>query len=211
LKLERTDMQPTDILKGEHRVIEQVLCCLEKMAHQCGAGRPLDYQAAREALDFFKYFADDCHHAKEEDFLFPLLEAKGFSQDHGPTGVMLREHEQGRRYLCGMAGALEEAAQGDPAAPGQFAGLALGYVALLRDHIAKEDERLFPMADRSLTPADQLALLDAFARVEDAEMFSHTHEKYLRIANELARRYGVPLIPLEAVAGPGCCSCSPHG
>ena len=204
-------MQPTDILMAEHRVIERVLTCLEQMAHDCTAGRPLDYDSARLALDFFQHFADHCHHAKEEDHFFPLLEARGFSREFGPTGVMLHEHEQGRRCLCGMAGALEAAAEGDPAAPGQFAGLALTYVQLLREHIAKEDRRLFPLANQCLTPADQEKLLDAFIRVEDHELHAAAHDKYLRVADELAERYGVTAIPFEPVAGPGCCSCGHHG
>jgi hypothetical protein len=35
-------MLPTDILKDEHRVIEQVLTCLERIADDCAAQRILD-------------------------------------------------------------------------------------------------------------------------------------------------------------------------
>src|SRR5262245_60786760 len=100
-------MKATDILMDEHRVIEQVLNCLEKLADRCEAGETLDNTSASEALPFFRNFADRCHHGKEEGHLFPLLEARGFSRQGGPTGVMLHEHEEGRGLLTAMARAVE--------------------------------------------------------------------------------------------------------
>jgi hemerythrin-like domain-containing protein len=57
-------MQPIDILMSEHRVIEQVLRCLERMAEKCLLYGHFDLQAVRQAIDFFRNFADRCHHQK---------------------------------------------------------------------------------------------------------------------------------------------------
>jgi hemerythrin-like domain-containing protein len=204
-------MQATDILMSEHRVIEQVLNCLEKMAHQCIEDKALDAAAARQIVDFFQTFADHCHHAKEEEYLFPLLEARGFVRAHGPTGVMLYEHELGRLYLRSMAAVIERAAKGELDALRLFAGQARSYVELLRGHIAKEDQRLFPMANQRLTDQDQQILLDAFDDVENHQQHADTHAQYLRIADELAERFHMPRVSVESVASQGCCSCSRHG
>src|SRR5262245_63752201 len=96
-------MRATDILMDEHRVIEQVLNCLEKLADHCETGEKLDGASALEALEFFRNFADRCHHGKEEGHLFPLLEARGLSRNRGPTGAMLNEHEEGRLLTAAMA------------------------------------------------------------------------------------------------------------
>ena len=105
-------MKPTEILSGEHRIIEQVLDCLEKIAQNCATEGRLDRTSAEQALDFFRNFADRCHHGKEETHLFPAMEAKGFPRQGGPTGVMLSEHEQGRAYIRGMAEVIDRAAAG---------------------------------------------------------------------------------------------------
>jgi hemerythrin-like domain-containing protein len=84
-------MRATEILTHEHRVIEQVLGCLEAMGAEARAAGRLDGAAAQDAVAFFRNFADRCHHGKEEVHLFPALEAKGFPRDGGPTGVMLDE------------------------------------------------------------------------------------------------------------------------
>ena len=185
-------MKPTDILSNEHRVIEQVLSCLEKMIEQTRSRQKLATQPARDAVTFFRMFADRCHHGKEEAHLFPAMEAKGFSRDTGPTGVMLREHDEGRAYVRGMDGAIEAAAAGDPEALRRFAEHGQAYIELLREHIQKEDHCLFAMADQAFEQQDQQSLLDAFQRVEAEEMGAGTHETYLKLANDLADRYGVP-------------------
>ena len=106
-------MKPTDILSSEHRVIEQVLDCLDKMIQTCQTEHKFDKQSAKDAVDFFRNFADRCHHGKEEAHLFPAMEAKGFARDCGPTGVMIYEHEQGRKFVRGMAESIDAAAKGD--------------------------------------------------------------------------------------------------
>jgi hemerythrin-like domain-containing protein len=198
-------MKATEILSQEHRVIEQVLACLEKMADRCDAGEPLDGASAERALDFFRRFADECHHGKEEGAFFPLLEARGFPPHLGPTGVMRAEHDLGRRLLRGMAAVLDGAAAGAPAARERFAAYARHYTALLREHIGKEDARLFPMADQALSAGDQAALQAMFAAREHKEMGDGTHAHYLRLADELADYWGVPrAFPEAAVPACGC-------
>jgi hemerythrin-like domain-containing protein len=185
-------MQATDLLMHEHRVIEQVLACLERMASDCVSEGMLDVSAARQALDFFRNFGDRCHHGKEEKLLFPLMEARGFVGEHGPIDRMLYEHMIGRQYLDALAAATDAAATGDREALLRFAYRARDYSYWLRGHIAKEDQRLFPMADRALTAEDQAVLLRSFEKAETRDMGTGTHEKYLQIANELAERFNVP-------------------
>ncbi len=200
-------MKPTEILMSEHRVIEQVLSCLEAIVRQARSTGRLDGPPARDAIAFFRHFADHCHHGKEEAHLFPTLEAKGFPRHGGPTGVMLYEHEQGRARLHGMDESLEGASAGDPAALERFLTNAEGYVSLLREHIYKEDHILFQLADRTLTEAEQRELLAAFRKVEAEEMDAGTHEKYLQVAQDLATRYGVARATTGHPAGQLHCGC----
>jgi hemerythrin-like domain-containing protein len=110
-------MLATEILKDEHRVIEQVLNCLERIADVCAAERKLDGRSALHALDFFRSFADGCHHRKEEAHLFPALEAKGFPPKTGPTAVMRAEHTECRQHVQAMASVVEDAAKEKPLSP----------------------------------------------------------------------------------------------
>lgn len=197
-------MKPTDILSQEHRVIERVLTCLEWMAERCESSQVLNTVDAEQAVDFFRTFADQCHHKKEETHLFPALEAKGFSRENGPTGVMLYEHEQGRGFIRGMVDSFPAAGSGERDAQKRFVQSARHYIDLLRQHIQKEDHCLFMMANQALSAAEQQQLTDAFTEVEREHIGPGTHEQYLQIANELAARYGVPVSSSSVRPGPGC-------
>jgi hemerythrin-like domain-containing protein len=201
-------MKPTDILKSEHRVIEQVLHCLEQIADEGRAQGRVEAEPARDAIAFLRNFADRCHHGKEENHLFPALEAAGFPRHGGPVGVMLHEHDLGRQHIGQMDAALEPATTGQAATVEQFWAHAHGCVDLLRQHIAKEDQILFALADRVFSPEDQAALLEAFGHVEAEEMGEGTHQRFLDVANRLAERYGVAKPALAA--GGACFSCGHH-
>jgi hemerythrin-like domain-containing protein len=199
-------MRPTDILKSEHRVIEQVLNCLERLTERAVTEGTIDRQAAEDAIGFFRAFADGCHHKKEEEHLFPAMEAKGFSRQYGPTGVMLYEHEQGRACVRGMDHSLAGAAQGDAAALRKFVTHARAYISLLREHIRKEDHCLFPMADNALDDHEQHSLIESFENLEHEEAGTGTHEKYLAVADALAEQFGVPrAMPLAGGPAMSCC------
>lgn len=194
-------MQPTDILMNEHRIIEQVLNCLERILDQCTSEKRLDTNSAKQAIEFFRGFADHCHHGKEEAKLFPVMEANGFSGGCSPVAVMLREHELGRLYIQGMDAAIEPATGGDPESLKWFVQHGQSYVKLLREHIRKEDICLFPAANHRLTERDQEELLAAIQKIEAEEMAQGSHETYLRIANELADRFGVSRADVRSASG----------
>src|SRR5262245_578365 len=80
---ERT-MRPTDILSAEHRVIEQVLDCLQRIGENAASSGTLDMDSARAALRVLRTFADRCHHGKEEERLFPMLAKRGLPTHVGP-------------------------------------------------------------------------------------------------------------------------------
>ncbi|MCU0962399.1 MAG: hemerythrin domain-containing protein [Pirellulaceae bacterium] len=188
-------MKPTDVLKSEHRVIEQVLDCLAAIVRRGEATGRLDGTMTREALEFFRHFADHCHHGKEEAHLFPALEARGFSREQGPTGVMLDEHETGRAHVRAMESQVDGAASGDAAALADFVRQAQGFIGLLRQHIDKEDHCLFAMADQAFSAAEQQELLEAFHAVEQQHAAADTHARYLALADRLAAQLGVERRP----------------
>lgn len=189
-------MTATDILYEEHRVIMKVLACLEKMILEIDAEGKLNTDAAANAIDFFRNFADRCHHAKEEDRLFIVMEDHGIPRENGPIGVMLDEHVEGRRCVRGMAQAIDEASgetQETPAALLKFREHAGDLIALLSAHIQKEDQVLFPMADQALDEQAAETLLHDFRDIE-ADAGGKRHQHYIDIAKQLCEQYQIPFL-----------------
>ncbi len=96
-------MHSTDVLMGEHRIIEGVLGSLETLATRLSRGEHIPAAAFLAAADFIRNFADGHHHQKEEGILFERLIANGMPREMGPVGVMLAEHEEGRGYARGCS------------------------------------------------------------------------------------------------------------
>jgi hemerythrin-like domain-containing protein len=172
----------TEVLKEEHRVIEKVLDALERLAKAAETSALAEWE---KAIDFARNFADKCHHLKEENLLFPAMEARGIPREGGPIGMMLAEHEEGRGYVRAMAAALESAAKDPLASRAILQKKAVAYIRLLREHIQKEDEVLFQMADGVLSSEEQKTLLREFEEHELKEIGAGFHERYLKIAQEL--------------------------
>ena len=99
--------------------------------------------------------------------------------------MMLMEHEEGRSHVRSMLAALTLAETRNEAAKDTLLNRARSYVRLLREHIQKEDDILFKIADDVISPDEQKQLLRSFEEHEAKEIGEGVHEKYLKIAEEL--------------------------
>jgi hemerythrin-like domain-containing protein len=183
--LEEGNVTPTEILKHEHEIILKVLTAAETAAESIERSGELDAEKLSQMLEFFRGFADRCHHGKEEKHLFPALLQRGGAAAQAPVSVMLGEHDQGRSHIKAIAEALPGAAEGEAQAAQAVTRNLRDYVGLLRAHIEKENNILFRIAEEILSASDQESLSEAFARVEAEEMGEGTHEKYHQLAHRL--------------------------
>lgn len=183
-------MEATQILMDEHRVIEGVLNSLKIGVQRLEGDRPIRPEFFLLAADFIRGFADGCHHKKEEGVLFPAMEAVGVPRNGGPIGVMLAEHEETRGLARAMRAAAERLQAGDVSASEEVRRNALAYVAVLHQHINKENNILFPIADRILPEEQHQAVADGFKRVEHEEKGEGVHQKYLALAKALEAEAG---------------------
>ncbi len=149
-------------LRAEHELIEPILGALEAVAERAEAGEPVPATAIRGAVDFFTTFVDRVHHAKEEEGLSPVLEARGLPEVMGPLETMRREHERGRVLLRGLRREL-----GTPRGASELAAALRSYVTLLREHFANENTVLFPRAERTMSEEDERRVQAAFDAVEE--------------------------------------------
>jgi len=183
-------MDPISELKSEHEAVLVTLNVLQSIATTIGdTGRIDQPEDIEQLLEFFRVFVDTCHHGKEEEYLFPLLEQLGVSRNGGPIGVMLREHEQGRGQVRAMRSALQSYRGGDPSAAGEFASHAAAYIELLRRHIDKENNVLFPIAESRLSTVRRMSLEEAFEKLEQERIGAGRHEASHRLIEELGKRY----------------------
>lgn len=184
-------MKATRDLKEEHGGVKVMLAILGKVCDRLDAGQSVDPKHLEEILEFLKVFVDTCHHAKEEDHLFPAMMRAGVPKEGGPIGAMLQEHRAGREFVRGMGEAVPGVRRGDGPAVGRFVRNARGYRELLLAHIDKEDNVLYPMAERLLPGEADGALAAAFEKVEEERVGHGRHEEFHRMMDRLKAIYGV--------------------
>jgi hemerythrin-like domain-containing protein len=176
---------PIAALMHEHEFIKKVVAALGRLAPAPDEAQQADPATLREIVHFMREFADRCHHAKEEDLLFPAMEAKGVPESGCPLGALRNEHQQGRTLVRALAEATEALAAGRPEAGAAIADTVTQIDALYTNHIWKEDDMVFPMVDRLFSVEERSAL---FARFEEAERdIGADHEALAAFADRLER------------------------
>lgn len=136
-------MQAIDQLTLEHETILKKLTLLietfDSESHQA-------LKTAKIFIDFVKNYVDKYHHDKEEKILFPWLLKKNPMLEQGPIRVMLMEHDQGRQIIKEMNDIVETNSS-KPSANDLLKDLMEQYERLLINHIEKENNVLYQMAE----------------------------------------------------------------
>lgn len=198
-------MKPTDILIKEHDAILNMLNILEEVCLRLDNGERVEETDLENIVEFFKVFADKCHHGKEEDILFPAMEEYGIPNEGGPISVMLAEHVLGRDNVKGMSDAIVDYKEGKDSAPIEFVLFARNYIELLTAHIDKENNILFKMADSQIPEERQQSLLVDFEKAEEEKIGAGVHERFHKLLEIMSGIYLAN--PTLKVATACECSC----
>lgn len=189
-------MDLVDTLRSEHALIEQVVGSLRTWADGFARGAA-PAEDGRAFLRFFRLFAGDFHHAREEHELFvALVRECALPADRGPLFVVAREHEE----MAGQLTALEAALTANDAA--QVVQLAKDYSHALWHHIDAENSVLFPESENRLKRdgVHQLPGRGPTTAELDAK----------REGEALLARYA-PIDDREVFRGDGCIMCPAYG
>jgi hemerythrin-like domain-containing protein len=114
---------------------------------------------------------------------------KGFSLQQGPVAVMLMDHEQGRGFVRGMAENIQLYKNGQLSALNLVYANMQGYMELLSNHIAKENNILFRMADNVFTSENHQSLLSEFSVIDSGSTSGSSGTDYVNRINKLANQY----------------------
>ncbi len=185
-------MQVTHELMNEHQLILKYLDLMERYIQfsQTNRDENLLLEKAQDFINFIQKFADTYHHAKEENILFKYMQEPGVLSHCNPVPVMLHEHEQGRMYVQYMK---------DDVANANLENLcenAYGYCQNLRQHIFKEDNVLYPMAEEGISDDDKIALDIEYRQIDEKlekqKIWNEFEEKYSELESCLDSKMAMP-------------------
>lgn len=166
-------------LVDEHKNILKVVDALEKECNEIKSGKKVDEDFFRKIIDFIRNYADKFHHAKEEDILFKEFckSAEKGCLHCNPVEQMLYEHNIGRNFVKEMEEGIKERNKR------KIVENSMGYVNLIREHIFKEDNILYPMAENAFDKKTKEEILKKFNKISEDK--KSEKNKYLLFARSL--------------------------
>ncbi len=178
----------TASLRRDHDLIEKVLRAMWATVPLLKSGKIIPEPIISQVMDFTKNFTDVCHHGKEENSLFPELEKKGMPRESGPIAVMLMEHQITRK----LAARMEESSK-TYVKTGDSTQLLIDmqeYINHVVQHIWKENNRLFEMAEMALRN-DIERINHELTSVETQKLkeIGKTREDYEKLASQLEKQF----------------------
>jgi hemerythrin-like domain-containing protein len=155
------------IIRDEHRTISAILHGMEYLVWAIRKrGKQVDPRVFHAMLYYLDTFSERAHHPKEDQFLFSALRRRGAGAEALITELE-KEHAGGENALRRVAQALNRYEEGGEKEFPGFERAVERFVASYREHMRKEEELLFPLAEELLKAADWDAIDRAFAENSD--------------------------------------------
>ena len=167
----------TQILSDEHQNILKVIDAVLNECNELEKGKALDVSFFNKVIDFIKNYADKFHHAKEEDILFKAMLEQEENLHCNPIPVMLHEHESGREFVKAMEIGLQTNNKS------HLIKNARAYCYLLQEHIYKEDNILYPMAEQALNDEQKQKVLEKYKLADESNAQNKILENIFPLIN----------------------------
>jgi hemerythrin-like domain-containing protein len=166
-------LRPTDVLKHEHRQIQERLDRLSEVLRAVGqrGGEP---ELLAKIEDSARYIDEEMavHHRKEEEGLFPFLAP--YLDETLQLDSRIADHDDLRIMNGKFRQALDECRNAAPGGNARFAaqmlkGYGLYIVHLVLEHLLKEDQILFLVAERYLTEEEEDQVFERFRAIDQQD------------------------------------------
>lgn len=176
----------TASLRKDHDLIQIVVRAIESTTEMLRDGKQIPESILTQVIDFSLNFTDICHHSKEEDSLFPSLEKAGMPTTMGPIAMMLMEHQRSREIAKDMNKHSKEYIKTGDA--DNLIKTMQQYTQHITEHLWKENNRLFMMADARLQNVSS-QVDQQLNEIENAkfEEIGKTRKHYEEIADNLQK------------------------
>ncbi len=179
-------MKCIDLLVEEHQNIKRMLVVIRKLCYRILNGGQVDYKDFYRIIDFVRTYADRHHHGKEENMLFNrmLLELGETAEKMVKHGMFV-EHDMGRLYMQELEVAVKKVLDGEEEARLDVIANAISYTHLMYRHIDKEDNVVYPYAQKNMLNATLDAINSESEAYERSETARHAREEYIPLIEEM--------------------------
>lgn len=176
----------TASLRQDHELIEKAIKAMESTIQLLSDGKQIPESILLPVIDFSKNFTDVCHHSKEENSLFPALERSGMPRNMGPIAMMLLDHKRSREIATRMEESTKEYLL--TSNPAKLVSDMKQYVQHVTEHLWKENNRLFIMAESRLQHVSD-KVSSELSEIEQSKLseLGKTRDHYEQLVADITR------------------------
>ena len=181
-------MTLTENLISEHKDIIELLGIMNKIADNIESKNVFYTSDIEDIIEFLDFFIDKSHHSKEEIF-YQELSLQEIDRENVPVSVMLYEHVLTRKYMNDIKSCIENCKVGNNFSVELLAESLVNYIRLINNHISKEENIIFPLANKVLSDEKQNELYQKFKEVETEIEVHGFQEHFQKLLKKLKSNY----------------------
>lgn len=156
-----------NIIRDEHRSIAAILHGIEYLVDKVRARKAkINPRVFSAMIYYLDTFSERMHHPKEDSYLFSAMRSRG-GEAAAIVADLEREHAAGGDTLRRLEQSLLRYEEGGEKEFPAFAEAVAKFVRDYRDHMRKEEDIAFPLAERLLSASDWQAIDRAFDENRD--------------------------------------------
>ena len=173
-------------LERDHANIAKLLDILESEILAIEVGKTPDHPLMRDIMRYMAQYSDRFHHPKEDLIFAQLL--KRDPRVRANVEELIEEHVVIRLVGQEFTRLLHEPGVDSVDARKQLGTSGSAYIHALREHMLKEERRLFPLARGALTNPDWQVIDDAVKDIDDPLFDEMTADDYQRLYRLIAEQ-----------------------
>ncbi|MEN3372424.1 ATP-binding cassette domain-containing protein [Dechloromonas sp. ZS-1] len=177
-------MESLRIITEEHQNLWRIATTLDLVADEIDAGGKVEAPFFSSVFDYIEEFMDRAHHAKEDEFLFPLLRARS-PEAAGVLDRLQAEHRNGPDVLRDLRLKLASTAGGAEANPA-FTEALRHYTQAIKSHIRSEEKDVMPLARTALNAEDWAEIDRAFQDNDDPLFGEKSRAEFRELFHRIA-------------------------
>ena len=182
-------MKPTDNLILEHREINELLDIMSNIALKIKSKDVFYPNDVEEIINYLIVLIDKSHQGKEDEVFYPELISSGIPKETAPLSIINYEHTLSKRYLNDISSCVVNCKIGNDFSGELLADSLTNYVVVIKNHIQREEEIVFPIANEVLSDEKQNEISQRFEDIEKKNISHSFLERFNRLVNKLKSKY----------------------
>jgi len=182
-------MTPTENLIKEHKEINELLEIMSKIAAKIKSKDVFYPTDVEEIIDYLIIIIDKSHQGKEDEVFYPELISTGISKETEPLSIINYEHVLAKRYLKEISSCVVNCKIGNDFSGDLLADSLTNYVIVIQNHIKREEEIVFPIANEVFSTEKQNEILQRFEVIDQKNITHSFLERFNKLLNKLKSKY----------------------